>query len=118
MLKTFAAALLAATMITAPVLAAGTTATPSAAVISPAKTGIKASATTNAPVVATQPAKADVKKATVKKGKSLKKARRHIAKHVKNVRHVRTTKASKHAKISHKILAKPVLAPAAKKARS
>jgi hypothetical protein len=118
MLKTFAAALLAATMITAPVLAAGTTATP-AAVTSPAKAGInaKASATTTAPVVATQPAKADVKKATVKKGKSLKKAHRHIAKHVKNVRHVRTTKASKHAKISHKISAKPMLAPA-KKVRS
>jgi hypothetical protein len=119
MLKTFTAALVAATMITAPAFAAGTTATtsatPSATVTQPAKAGVNAKAQVNtpAPAAATTSANTNLKaKATVRKSKSLKKFRHHAGKHVKHVRHVGNGKIIKHARIGGKISAKPMHSPA------
>lgn len=85
MFKTFAAALIAASMLTAPVLAQGTSTTPSAP--------------------AAQVTKAPAKVVKVKKHRTMKK-HAHVRKHVKHVRHARHMRHHvKHvaAKHTHKV---------------
>jgi hypothetical protein len=125
MLKTFSAALIAASMLTAPVFAAGTTATtnttvapmtapapaPKAAIN--AKAGIDNKAGLNAK--AAVDTKATVApKATVKSGKKLHKKHLKMTRHhaSKAVQHVRHVKVIKHKKMSNKVAVK---LPSAKK---
>jgi hypothetical protein len=91
MLRKFAIALLAASVLTAPVLAQGptNTATP------PAKTGTAAPAATPAAAPKVVAAKPTLKTAKVK---ATKRYARHHVRHVKHVRHVRSVK---HIKAVH-----------------
>jgi hypothetical protein len=83
MLRTFAAAAVAVSLIAGPVLAQGT---------APA-------AGNNAPMTTSQPAKADAKKAaTVKPVKKLHTSKTHAAKAVKHVKHVKHIKHVKRVK--------------------
>ena len=104
MLRTFAAAVIAASLIAGPVLAQGTSTVPANATVQPAvkadagKTGVKADAKysvkTNVKADAVKTTTVKVKK--VKKHSALK-AKKH-AKHVKHVKHAKHVKHLKHVK--------------------
>ena len=102
MLKTFAAAVIAASLIAGPVLAQGTSIAPANATIQPAakadtgKTAVKADVKADAKSTVKTDA---VKTTTVKvKKHSALKAKKHVkhAKHVKHVKHVKHIKHLKH----------------------